>query len=392
MKNYSLLLLFIAIVGCQSDEVIPVQKESQEKEPEIEQVDLPGVDRLVTHFLAKYSIPGASLAVAKQEKLVYQKPYGLSNIDKGDSVTNETIFRIASCTKLYTSIAILKLMEDEKLNIDDPVFGEGAVLGTKYGSQPYSENLKKVTVRNLLQQTSGHFVNVQGQDLMHFRYDLDSEGYLSWLVDNHVQEFDAGNGYRYLNANYFIASKIVEQVSGQNYEDYLKEAVLDLIGDEYTKLAVNDELIANEARAYGQGSLLGREYEVSYDRNFGSGGLLGNGRTLVQLITSIDGKNVREEILPSNLLQELITPSTVNQNFALGISVSPQYFSFSGALAGTRSMWFYNRNTGIAVALVLNGYIDFTNSELATEFNTEMQNVLASIMNGNVNYQDIDQF
>lgn len=119
------------------------------------QVDIAKVDDALSNFMTKYSIPGASLAVSKNGKLVYRKGFGLADKEAGEKVTVDHRFRLASVSKTYTATAILKLVEAGKFKLEDKVFGQGGLLGTKYGTLPYSSNLSNITVSHLLHNTSG---------------------------------------------------------------------------------------------------------------------------------------------------------------------------------------------------------------------------------------------
>src|SRR5690625_7583736 len=87
--------------------------------------------------MEKHNVPGLSLAIVKDEKLIYSKAYGKADIESGDDVNRNSLFRIASISKPITGIAVMKLVESGVLSLDDPVFGDQGVLGTTYGSRPY---------------------------------------------------------------------------------------------------------------------------------------------------------------------------------------------------------------------------------------------------------------
>src|SRR3954462_1899841 len=85
---------------------------------------IPSVDRVMTDFMAKYSVPGLSLAITKDGRLVYSKAYGKA--DETQPLPTNHLFRIASLSKQITSIAIMRLLDQGKISLDQKVFGPGA--------------------------------------------------------------------------------------------------------------------------------------------------------------------------------------------------------------------------------------------------------------------------
>lgn len=136
-RHLLLGLLLATAVSCSKDAVEPKQPLPTTPSPVVmtpsaaeTQKDIAIVDALLTVFLDKYDIPGASLAISKDGKLVYRKGYGLADKVTKAPVTVDSRFRLATLTKTYTSVAIMKLVQEGKFALDDRVFGEGALLGT----------------------------------------------------------------------------------------------------------------------------------------------------------------------------------------------------------------------------------------------------------------------
>ena len=111
------------------------------------------IDSTVNAFREKWGIPGISVAIAKDGRLIYAKGMGLADTATMEPVTPHSLFRIASCSKTITAIGIMKLIQDKRLGIDDTVFGNTGILDG-YKNIP-DERILKITVKNLLQQTVG---------------------------------------------------------------------------------------------------------------------------------------------------------------------------------------------------------------------------------------------
>ena len=108
----------------------------------VTQVDIPVIDGKIEAFLASYKIPGASLAISKNGKLVYKKGYGKADVEGNVDMTTNHRMRVASVSKTFTGIAIMRLVQAGKLSLDDKVFGADGILGTTYGTKAYNDRVK----------------------------------------------------------------------------------------------------------------------------------------------------------------------------------------------------------------------------------------------------------
>ncbi|HMG68454.1 MAG TPA: serine hydrolase domain-containing protein, partial [Chitinophagaceae bacterium] len=117
------------------------------------------VDSSLTALMRKYNVPGLSLAVAKDDKLIYIKALGYADTTTGEKVSPKSLFRIASISKPFTSVAIMKLIQEGRLNINSKVFGDSGILGNQYGTLPYGQNITNITIDELLHHTCGGWTN-----------------------------------------------------------------------------------------------------------------------------------------------------------------------------------------------------------------------------------------
>ena len=119
--------------------------------------DLGKIQSKIDGYMQANGIPGLSVAITKDEKLVYARGFGFADQAQGVKVNPRHRFRIASVSKPITSIAIFKLVEDDDQNLDlgDTVFGQGGTLGTTFGTAPYDSDKTQITVQHLLEHSSG---------------------------------------------------------------------------------------------------------------------------------------------------------------------------------------------------------------------------------------------
>ncbi len=295
------------------------------------------VDDAVYHFMQQYKVPGMSVAITRNGKLVYAKSYGKADIENNVPVSNASLFRIASVSKPITATAILKLAEAKKLNLDDKVFGEGALLGNKYGKQPYSAGIRQITVRHLLQHTAGGWPN-NGADPMFSQPELNAASLISWTLDHVPLDTIPGTRYAYSNFGYCILGRVIEQVSGQPYAQYVKTAILQPSGGSTMQIGGNTlaERKPLEVKYYGQ---LGQDpYCCDVTRMDAHGGWIASATDLARWLVSIDGFDSKPDILSKASIAAMTTPSAANPNYALGWLVNAYHnWWHSGSLPGTAS-------------------------------------------------------
>ena len=113
------------------------------------------VDSVVGVFMQKYHVPGLSFTMAQHDSIKLERCYGFADKDKNQLMTPENRFRIASISKPITATAILQLVEQGKLHLQDRIFGPGGLLGTEYGTYPYKKWVEDLTLEILLEHLGG---------------------------------------------------------------------------------------------------------------------------------------------------------------------------------------------------------------------------------------------
>ena len=153
MRSKLYIFLVLLVIGCTNSENSRIDLER-----------LKVVEELLTDDINNNKIPGAVVLVGNEKGIVYQKAFGVKNPLTNEKYAIDDIFRIASMTKAITSVAVLKLWEDGKINLDDPIekyipeFKDAEILETfneKDSSYTSKPSTKKITIRQLLTHTSG---------------------------------------------------------------------------------------------------------------------------------------------------------------------------------------------------------------------------------------------
>ena len=199
--------------------------------------DAPGLekmDREIERFIGRWNIKGLSLAVTRNDSLLYAKGYGMADVEEGREMTPQNIMRLASASKLVTAIAIMRLVEDGKLSLGSKVFGsEGLLSDSAYTAAIKDPRLFDVTVDHLLQHKGGFGLGAgdpmfNTKDIIAARH-LDgppTNEELTEIVLGRRIAFTPGQGFRYSNFGYMLLSLVIERVTGRSYWDYVTEEVL----------------------------------------------------------------------------------------------------------------------------------------------------------------------
>lgn len=297
--------------------------------------DIATIDQVVASFMSTYSVPGLSLAITKDENLVYVKAYGKA--DDAQNATTQNLYRLASVSKQLTSIAIMKLMDQGKITLDQKVFGAGGILGTDYGTTPYSANITSITVSQLLHHTAGGWPN-DGTDPMFTNPTMTAGQLITWTLNNRPLTTTPGSTYAYSNFGYCILGRVIEKITGTTYAAAVQSLVLQPSG--VTDMAISGNTLAdritNEVKYYGQGGE--NPYIYNITRMDSHGGWLGSATDLARVLVHVDGFAGKADILTANALTVMTTPSAANANYACGWSVnSANNWWHQGSLPGTAS-------------------------------------------------------
>lgn len=378
------LMLFFACSKGNS----PEPQQPDPPKPDVEQQDIAIVDNAVAAYMTKYDVPALSLAITKGEKLVYVKAYGKADKEAGEDATTESLFRTASVSKSITGIAFTKLVEEGKLSLDDRVFGEGALLGNTYGTKAYNDHLKAVTVRHLLNHTIGNWGNT-ANDPMFSNPTLNAEELITWTLDNRVLQVAPGNTYAYSNFGYCVLGRIIEQVTGKGYEQYVKDAILSPLG--ITKMTVGGNTLADrkagEVKYYGTAAGGANPYAYQIARMDAHGGWIASAKDLAKLLVHVDGFASKADILTANSITTMtqVPALATASGYALGWSVNnANHWWHTGSLPGTLTLWV-RTSTGYNWAVL-------TNTRAGGNEMNDLDALVWSAINGGAQWQDIDQF
>jgi len=188
------------------------------------QAALPDVDKMYTELAEKEHLPGLIYGVILDGKLVHQRALGYANLERKIPVTSGTYFRIASMTKSFVAMAALKLRDQGKLRLDDPVIKYLPELRKVHGA---TSDAAVMTVRHLLTMTTGlPEDNPWGDRQMA----LDNVALEKFISGGLSFSTATGQSFEYSNLGYVMLGKIVSKASGMRFQDYVTRQILQPLG------------------------------------------------------------------------------------------------------------------------------------------------------------------
>lgn len=327
-------------------------------------ISIAKVDDDVNVFMAKYNIPGLSLAITRNGKLVYAKGYGMADKEKNEKVTTNSLFRIASLSKWITSTAIMKLIQEGKLSMNDQIFGNESILGTVFGNQPYVPMVADITIEQCLHHTLGGWSNASS-DPMFQQPQLNGDDLLSWILNNRPLDNQPGTKLAYSNVGFFILSQVVQKVSGKPYETYVKDEILKPAG--ITDMQIGATTLSarkeNEVKYYGTNPYSYADGVIT--RSSGAGGWIATATDLMRFLVRVDGFPTVTDILNSETLAKMSSTSTASESYACGFRVSSSGNWFHGGTYNGTRTWMVRTSSGFNWAILINmGAVGSMNSDL----------------------------
>jgi N-acyl-D-amino-acid deacylase len=291
--------------------------------------ELASFDRAVLGRMANWKRPGGSVAVVKDGRLVLAHGYGWADRESREPVAPGSLFRIASLSKSLTSAAILKLVEDGKLRLDDKAFEILGDLQPRPGATINPE-LRKITIRHLLQH-SGGWDRDQSFDPMFQSREIaatlgvpppaSAEAIIRYMLEKPLQ-FSPGTKYAYSNFGYCVLGRVIEKVTGERYEDFVKDRILRPAG--VTSMRLGRTRLADrapgEVRYYGFPGMglapsvfpsgparvpwpYGGFYIDAMDSH---GGWIASATDLARFIAALDGQPHHPRILSPRSVEQII--------------------------------------------------------------------------------------
>jgi N-acyl-D-amino-acid deacylase len=380
-------------------------------------------DQIIPDLMQKHAIPGGAVAVMRDGKLIYARGFGYADVANKTPVQPDALFRLASVSKPITSAAIMKLVEEGKLALDDRVAPFIAHLTPAPGAA-VDPRWEQITVRHLLNHTGGWDRDKPngGFDPM-FRPAIaaaavnapapaSAETVIRYMKGMPL-DFDPGQKFVYSNFGYAILGRVIERLSGMPYEDYVRARVLQPVGANRTRVGKTrmSEALAGEVKYYlpgepglglsaplvpsvfpGEGPVpvnYGGFYVEAMDSH---GGWVSSTVDLLRFVGGVDGRANRPDILSAALVAEMTSNGSAlcggACRYAGGWLVRPTQgdatWSHGGSLPGTTTILVRSYHNFSWVALF--------NARAGNSFDAELDAALWNALAGVTSFPAHDLF
>src|SRR5690242_15048838 len=309
------------------------------------------IDAVFARFTQPAS-PGCILAVSRAGKTVYEKGYGMADLERDVPITPASIFHVASISKQFTAMSILLLEQQGKLSIEDDV--------RKYipGLPDYG---KRITLRHLLQHTSGirdqwtllRMAGWRGDDLI-------TEDDVMWaLTRQRALNFDPGAEYLYSNSGFTLLAVIVKRVSGHSLREFADEQIFKPLGMAHTHFHDDHTMVVpHRTSAYESRPGGGWSVSIPVFDTYGATSLFTTAEDLLRWEQNFTTPIVGSPALLARMQQEGILNDGTRTGYALGVAVGThrgvREIGHSGADAGYRADVERYPDQQLAVAALCN--------------------------------------
>ena len=236
----------------------------------------------------------------------------------------------------------MRLKEEGKLALDEKVFGTGSILGCDYATcdSGYDEKELRITVRHLLEHSAGYEWNSNDNPVFSGNNkSLSPDDLIKKIIEERTPNDEPGTTFKYSNFGYCILGRIIEKLTNQSYESYVRDSILTPMNA--TDMFVGGNLSArhpNEVAYYSYPTSTAYKYYFQHMDSFG--GWVTSPINLLKFTVQVDGFSSVPDFLQPGTITEMTTPSAVNSYYALGWSVnSANNWWHSGSLPGTKTIF-----------------------------------------------------
>lgn len=344
-------------------------------------------DASIERFMRKWELKGGSFALMRGNNLIYAKGYGQATDDTPCDVHH--IFRVASVSKLITATAIMKLIEQGHISLNSQVFGREGIICDSMFLNLHKPNLKQITVEHLLRHTAGFssphgdpgFTNFGIANFLRKELPLELDDIVLYATKNNLRTTPGAN-YDYSNLGYMVLTKVIEQVTHQEYESYVRDSIMAPIGCYDMHIANNfrREKRENEVFYYetkeavedmeeacdGSGRIVMKSDGVNNVKLLsGAGGWVTSSVELLRFVASIDGNAEKPDILSKKSI-EIMTRDNDHDKPIGWASVDGAEWLRSGSMSGTSALvkrqsdgytWVFISNSSAWIGLHLSRHI-----------------------------------
>ena len=283
-----------------------------------------------------------SVAVLKDGASIYTKAIGFSDIENKVKATENSKYRIGSISKSFTTVLILKAVEEKKLDINQAIDK----------NFPAIKNAKKITIKHLLSHRSGIHNFTDDKDYLTWNTQPKTEKEMVEIIAQGGSDFKPGRKANYSNSNFVLLTYILEKTFAKPYSDLLQEYIVQPIGLTNTYVFGRIDPEKNECKSYIFSKTWKAEPETDFTIALGAGAIISTPSDLTKFADAL----FRGKLLKSESLEMM---KTIKDGFGIGLFQIPFYknisYGHTGGIDGFSSVYSYFCDDTISYALIANG-------------------------------------
>ncbi len=322
------------------------------------------IDQLKTTIdsvLKETNIPGSAVAIVSADSIIWTGTFGVANKETREQVTENTHFCIGSCTKSFTGLGFLKLLDKGKIDLNSPI---SKIVPEIEIDNPWKD-IDPVRVVHLLEHTAGfddshpNWFYFEGPAIP-LRRALEIEAHLRKV------RWRPGTRFSYSSPGFTLAGYILEKVSGQRYEDYMKQNLLKPIVMKTTTIGSSAECQRLLAVGYNKDA---RPFPIWYDYDEPAGALNASIKEMALFIRFMLNRGVvgEEQIISDSLFDRIGKPTTtlaaksgLPSGYSFGIGTKyrggAKWYGHGGAVPGFLTEYAYNLDQGLGFVVMQNSF------------------------------------
>lgn len=307
------------------------------------------------------STPGAAVAIVSADSIIWIGTFGFANIETEEPVTENTHFCIGSCTKSFVGLGFLKLLDEARIDLNTPVKD---IVPEIEIDNPWADT-HPVRIVHLLEHTAGfddihpNWFYIEGQ-ILSLRRALEEKAHLRRV------RWQPGTHYSYASAGFELAGYVLEKVSGQQYDDYLKQHLLDSIGMTTSTIGSSMESRRLLATGYDRNT---KPFPVWYDYGEPAGAMNSSIKEMALFVHFLlnRGKVGNTQIISDDLFNRIGKPIStlaakagLESGYSFGIGTSyrggTKWLSHGGAVLGFLTEYSLNLDNGLGYVVLQNSF------------------------------------
>lgn len=338
------------------------------------------LDRYFNELEANNKFMG-SVAISKNGQIIYSKSIGYSDFENNVKANINSKYRIGSISKTFTTVLVLKAVEEKKLALDQTI-------QTYF---PQIKNADRITIKQLLNHRSGIHNFTNDADYLTWHTESKSEAEMIDIIVKVGSDFEPDSKAEYSNSNFVLLSFILEKIYKKSYSEILQEKIIKPIGLTNTYFGGKIQSEKNECKSYSYSENWKEEAETDISIPLGAGGIVSTPSDLTKFSDALFGG----KLLSSPSLEIM---KTIKDNYGIGLFQIPFYdkigYGHTGGIDGFSSVFSYFTDSNISYALISNGANYNTNkisiAVLSAIFEKEYE--IPSFKTIELNSEDLDKY